>query len=439
MTVRRWNEAFVTSLVFLGSAVIFGLLGLSNLSDALTYGGRFVGAVLVAAALFLAVSTYAVWDDCHRRKLDASGSIALMGAFVAFVGALLLFLTAVASGDLYSRTFWVRASRWGLTSMYPLWLTLLVVSSGLILFLALRRQAKLPSPKQVGIAALITAALTAANFGYTQLYQPSAQPPLTTVSAELGEAVRAVDGSGTVLTLNIAIKNQGEVDVYLLGGVYAIYGRKAKVVQDVENWPRRLTNLQHGEAVSSQTDWYGYDLIQTDSWFPFGGWLNRATEGNVRKVVRIVNPEAYDELAVRADVVVSRKDRMHVDLMKEEVAWIGEDGRPYPPNFDDPGTHVLRHRYAVHEGNKVLDVIRLRRFLDLYWIVGIDPDSGAIESSLYCSIFPVGIEFEEIGRILDNPDSSLNMDERQMYDRYGLQMVSTWWTQESLLDMPAAG
>lgn len=147
------------------------MVGVEDLSEALTYTGRITGAILILVAGLSLLGAAAVVDHWGRNIFPYSGMVALIGTVAASLTNAMLLLETFRDGD---------------STLYRVLFGLLTTGSAWAVLTVWRTSVVIPSPKRVAAAVIVSSALATANFGYQHLYQPSQHGvrPLVSIAVE---------------------------------------------------------------------------------------------------------------------------------------------------------------------------------------------------------------------------------------------------------------
>ncbi|ROO62962.1 hypothetical protein EDC02_4971 [Micromonospora sp. Llam0] len=400
---RELFEVLVMALTLLITAAALGWLGVENLATALTYAGWLTGALLILAAAFLLLATFAIWDYLRLRKFARAELFVLLGCVVALIANTSLFVIAIKrfGGGLASFL-------WGALAIVSAWAAWKVY----------RHCIQVPVPQKVGFAVAVATIITLANFGYSRIFEPSAASPRVQVMAEFGDPTRLATG-GARMPVSLSVENAGEVDVHVFGAVYSVLGRKASLtprgIDQNQAHDSLKKALEGRDEFSSQVTINGYELVQADLWVPFNSLLVRGTKIKVEKVVWISAEADFDEVALLAEAFIARKDRMIIEdsdqgpRLSEASAGLPEwvsGGKEYPYRVN---------RVRIIEGDAVARLSSESRYLTMWWVLR-SPDP----------YLEVNIASKETD---SRPSGSVLHDLRK---RYGFFNISTEWTEKAM-------
>ncbi|TVT13756.1 hypothetical protein FNH05_37535 [Amycolatopsis rhizosphaerae] len=207
--IARWLRFVLFLLVYVSSLVFFIKYGADDFAGALTFGGKFTGALLVLGGAFLLVATTGLIDHGlvvllgKEEKFPSSGLLALGGAVLIFAAGSFMILAQIGSGDALKefRGPWGMdpppLSVWSLYTALSAWVVHYLHGTG-VRFPAFREN------KGIALATIITILVTVANFGYSQIYQPYAHPPTVQVIASFGEPVLNPDRASYEIPINLS-------------------------------------------------------------------------------------------------------------------------------------------------------------------------------------------------------------------------------------------
>ncbi|MFE5586275.1 hypothetical protein [Kitasatospora sp. NPDC056531] len=393
------------ALVFLATAFYLGRFGAEDLSEALTYTGRFTGALLLVGSAASLLGLIAVLDHWFWRTVRFSGLVALFGAATALAANLMLFTVTLMDGD------------W--TVYLPIWAAL-TVGSGWALFTLLRSPGVvILAPKHLAVAAAAGAVVTAANFGYTQLYKPYQSQINPLLDVGFGDPTFTSDGSAVAFPVNMRIENRSSVPLYILGAEYFVWGRDATLTasdRTAADW----RSVSEGDF-SSRTEVRDYKTVQAGNiWnLPPGSWLEPGQTITTSKIAQLPLPTTYDDLMVAAYVGVVRKDRLTLDQdfsFPKEASW--KSHPCLPPGLENKSGDFLKRQARIHENNAIANHIRDPRYITMWWIF----DNPYPELALQVVIARNGEECHPI----------TSTESNGLISRYGLMLQRTGWAHKSL-------
>jgi hypothetical protein len=380
-----------------------GWFGIIDLTEALTYVGRFTGAVFLAAAVALVIGAGAALDHWFRQAFQYSGAAALVGVCVAVAVNAMLLIAALRDAD---------------RTAYEVYWGILLLGSLLAVYAVYRTRLPTFGPAKLTLAIVISSGLAVANFGYAQLYLPYSQSVNTLLEVGFGTPAHNTSSSVAALPVNVKFTNRGNVGVYILGAEYVVLGRKAAINQVVpppSQWHRDVTTWHER---SRNTAINGYEIIQKSAWYwPFAHPVEGGEEYSSNQIVHIPLNLSYDEVLVRASVALVRKDRVILDhdYGPREYSW----NRARTPNPRwVKGLDYVKYQGRIHENNAVAEHIRHARYVTVWWIVSGSPGINPF--------------IETIKRYGQEGRETSPVEERRIESRYGLTTDQTGWLEKPM-------
>lgn len=399
----RWLVPAGIFAVLLATAIQLIWLGTKDLAGALTYPGRLTGALLLATALAILAAALVVLDHWGRRRVPHSGLIALLGALAALIVNLLLLASSIREGDW---TFW-RFS-WAALATFSGWAACAI----------LRTTVVVPMPKRLAFAVVVTTTLAFSNFAYSRLYEPSARTPRLTLTAEFGDKSTTPDGTVSV-PLKIRFANAGDTSVYILGATYAVGGVKVDPSARHRSFSELQDDVENGNPMTTELNVAEWQVIQMDTVLGFGmSWIDGGEEVNVTKSIQVAASERYDKLVAQVDFALARRDRMKVVSGSDPTySWNPSNNRhavDAPEWVASPGDEFVQYVAPIEESNAIAQAARRARSLALWWVIS-EHEAPRLQATIAPDVTSD-----------DMPDFF------ELYDRYGLVMMSTEQTEKSL-------
>jgi hypothetical protein len=431
---RIWTSQWATITkiiaIYLSVAVISGLLGIIDVSGALTYGGRVRGALAVVASSILllaacSVIAFAKWlglnryqGSAHTSETTISGTLTLIGAVVAIIVSTVLFLTQLRGGDV--------------NGYLGLWLSLVLCSSW-CLYRVIRWRIHIPYPKQVAVTGIASVILAVAGFTYSELYQPTVQPYAIEVTVGLDKPSISPDRTAASLPITVSIKNTGKVRVRVLGTSYSVVGRRATISKEDKTEGMAYEAVPQGLPMARTTTIQGFDLLQADRIVMPGDIAEPDAQVNIGRILQLRLPVHYDAIGISATAIVIRDDRATVHAGYAESAMLSWD-ETLNPVIDAPAwvappkTAFVRYQADISEGSVIRRITRRARQVTMWWVLAEPTLTNPSGPYVAAIIAPVGEE-----HTAPSPKRSKELEERYglSYTHSGLYEQSVW-----ALDLP---
>ncbi|MFJ9197218.1 hypothetical protein [Streptomyces flaveolus] len=401
----------VILLVLLTTTLVMGWFGLEDFVHALTFPGRLTGAVLLAVAFTTFLGSAAVVDHWWWRSFPYSGVVALIGAFAALLtNALLVAATARAESAFYLVVFGA-----------------LTVGSAWAVFAVWRTAVKIPAPKRVAAALVVSSAIAVANFGYQNLYQPYQRETRPLIGLSLGDPVLSQDRKEFSIPVDITLKNQGNVGFYVIGTVFHAMGERVPLSSkdrlrrqwraDAEQWSKS----QEMNPLSRRKIHQPGELVEARPWMPPGQWIESSDTFATRVMVQLPVDTPYDQLAFYATASLARKDRLGLEppLEFKAYSWSGKGVPAWVKEEQKQGLDSIIYRARVHENNAIDERTRDPRYVTVYWRFGTH---GANVATI-------------IARKGEEEHTPTGAEQRELVNRYGLVDVITGPIERSLWDI----
>ena len=201
-----WATATKVAAVFVLPAVVAGWLGASDVSSALTFGGRIEGGFALAASVVLGfgiVSTF-----LYQRGSPHAGVVSLAAAIVAALVALFGLVNEAVQSE----------RRWTLVVVC----SLLLAAAGWAIWRLRHSGVRFPYPKSLAAAVVIPALLAVTNLVYSDVYQPSIAPRQISVTTSIGDPSMTPGSHEASLPVTIVFKNNSQNKVVVLMTTYSV-------------------------------------------------------------------------------------------------------------------------------------------------------------------------------------------------------------------------
>lgn len=291
--------------------MVLGWFGINDLFGDTSYDVRLRAAIMLASALYVLIAAITMASMVIGRTAEAAEialAIVATGAIVSAGWGSVLLVYQLVSGDY---TLW-------------LWVWLATAASGaLIAGWLLRNGGHVPYPRQ--FAVIIATLLAGANFTYTTLYEPAAQPVQFSVEVALGEP--AFDPAHTYASIPIKISfvNTGKIGLHVLMSTYSVVGRRGRVANSDRSQEQLNLAVQDSQPASKRAVLDGYDVMQSDRFVYEGTVFEPGDRTDAGRTVEVPLTTVYDALAVSAWVLVLQKDdvRLAEDISKGVSNFVG--------------------------------------------------------------------------------------------------------------------
>ncbi|KJY46970.1 hypothetical protein VR46_06205 [Streptomyces sp. NRRL S-444] len=392
-------------LILLVTAGYLGRFGIKDLSEALSFMGRVTGAGLLVASAIALLGGAAVMDYWFRESFQYSGPVALAGTVTALLTNSMLLIEILKSDS----------------TPYKVLSGLLTVGSAWAVFAVWRTSGRIPAPKKVATAFIVSSAIAVSNFGYQNLYQPFQHGARPVIKLAVGKHELSMDGKSFAVPVDITLVNDSDVGFYVMGAEFHAMGQKVQVSahdrlqqewrDDAEQWRK----LQEKSPLSRREIHHSGELVAAQPWMVPGGWIEASDTFAMRTVVQLPINTQYDQVAFYASASLARKDRLGLDSVQfDRYSWSGGKVPQWLKKQKDFDSLIYSGR--VHQNNAIDEHTMDPRFVAVYW------KFGAQGAFVFSSITRKGEEDRE------PPDAEI----RAVNSRYGLVDVVTGPIQQSL-------
>lgn len=418
MSPRALNSMIIMGLVITAAEFIW--LGSEDVNGALTYAGRLNGALILLAATVALLAIAAYRDHIStQRQFRYSGIIVVVAILASlFVNVALLALQIEGRSYTIFLGLWLFLIAWALMVLIPLYQQ---YRNG---------QLEVPKPKAFAVGVLFTALITAANFGYAQIYQPYTTPASISTTIELGKA--DIKDKIVTVPVRLKLKNSGRVGVYVLGSLYQVTARKAIYTETYRKTADWLQDINDGQPSLLR---YGhereksYQLLAQGRFVAQGRKLDPGAEVTTDSIVQFPQSKSYDAINVSSNMVYLRTDR--AVLTGEDYARSGRSSwhknktpskENSPPEWvSEEGIFTFKYQGRIIHSNAFLEYTRSPRHVTLWWVLE-EPKESWNGPFLVATI-------SQFGKEKDKPDPP---SRQQLSDEYGLDEARSGRIQKTM-------
>ncbi|MFI8191469.1 hypothetical protein ACIF8T_22050 [Streptomyces sp. NPDC085946] len=364
---RRWRRrtmGFVTAVGFIVTSAVVGRIGLIDAFRALTYGGRVAGVSFIVASIVEMLAVVATFDYWRKRYFKHSGLVVLIGTLVAFAVNLLLLVVHLYGGE-YTHYLWL----WPILLAWSLWSLWM-----------LHRQniwREVLHPKGVAAGVVASTLLAVANLAYSQVYLPYATTSALPLQVEFGKPNLNENGEVLHVPTRIRYKNSGKVRLYVLGGMWRIYGLSTKFsekARNMDDWKRDITPPYELDfrRNSVEDDW---DLVDSGGFSAPGDWLEPGDDFKHERLVEIPANSKFQIVHADLELAVVRGDRGTLDpdfADSWKVSWNLKNLKHEanaPEWVADPGDEYVRYQSRLYYSSEILNVTRKGRYVTTWRVI----------------------------------------------------------------------
>jgi hypothetical protein len=201
--------------------VLFCLnIGVSDTTSSLTFAGRIRGALFLLAGVALIVGIIAVIGMVTQDN-PQWGPPALAGAILSLVvGLSMIIIQSRALEHAERLPYWI------VMALACLWCVLALLRSGAVI----------QNPGRLVAVLSIPTLLSAANFLYPNVYQPSVAPYLLQLNLDFGKPTANTKGTMLAVPVTVRATNPAKMKVYVVGSTLAVTGRKTETYKEWLGW-----------------------------------------------------------------------------------------------------------------------------------------------------------------------------------------------------------
>ncbi|MGE7383923.1 hypothetical protein ACQKM2_00285 [Streptomyces sp. NPDC004126] len=368
---RPWRRRGTSVLIAAGlliTAGVLGKIGKTDVSDALTFGGRVAGATFLFASIVEMIAAICAFDYLGKRRWVYSGAAVLVGVAIALaVNALLLAMQIDARE--YSPYAWI----WPTILVWSLWALRKINPQ------QIWRQS--PHPKKVATGAAVAGLISIGNLLYSRVYVPYSSPLTMDIAVKFGEPQLNAKRTVLYVPMTVTVKNNGKVPLYILGTLYRVYGRSANFAEKARGVAEWKGDIQAGESVERNVSVMGRDLISSGEVIVNGGgsFMESGDVMSEERVLSIPANSEFDSIEGVAEAVVMRTDRATLStdfLSSVTTSW--DDSLSHvkdaPKWVAEPGDEYLKYQARLYYSNEILNATRRPRYATIWWVVNKTAD-----------------------------------------------------------------
>ncbi|MCX4547000.1 hypothetical protein [Streptomyces sp. NBC_01565] len=397
------------------TAGVLGKIGETDVSDALTFGGRAAGATFLLAGVVELIAAISAFDYLGKRRWVYSGAAVLIGVMIALALNSLLLVMQIDAGE-YTHYAWIWPtvlvwSFWALWKINPqqVWRTS-------------------PHPKKVATGAAVAGLISLGNLFYSRVYVPYSNPLTLDIVVKFEEPRLNAKRTALYVPMTVTVKNNGKVPLYILGTLYKVYGRSAAFTEkarDIADWK---ADIQAGESVERNTNVMGRELISSGEVMEDSGGSSLES-GDImieEKVLTIPTNSEFDSIEGLAEAVVMRTDRATLSpdfLLSGATSWDENlsHTQDAPAWVANPGDEYLKYQARLYYSNEILNATRRPRYATIWWVTHTSPDAGSEQKSYLAAT--ISLKNEE-GR---EPSA---LDWQETSNSYGLYFFTSGMARE---------
>jgi hypothetical protein len=390
-------------------------VGINDTTSSLTFAGRIRGGLFLIVAIALVIGIVAIIGMLTNDN-PQWGPPALAGSIFSFVvGASMVIIQSVAVEHVERLPIWI------VVSLACLWCVLTLLRSGAVL----------QNPGRLAAVLSVSTLLSAANFLYPNVYQPSTAPYLLQLSLDYGKPI--VNDERTMLAIPITIKarNPAAARVYVVGSTFAISGRKTKYVKNGAVGVLMQDAVRNRAPLQRYVKTIGYDVLTADEFISAGFYFEAGEERVTRRIVEIPVKNPYQTLRLDAEALVVRGDRVVPTLAEETVSW-DDKGNPIeslPSWMNIPSSSFVHWTFSLKEASAIAKLTREPLALNVWWVLE-EPEIARPRGSYLVSLISAEKQQDR------KPPAS--MEERSS-NRYGLQSTGTYVSEISMYELTLNG
>lgn len=260
--------------------------------------------------------------------------------------------------------------------------------------------------------------LSAANFLYPNVYQPSVAPYLLQLNLDFGKPTANTKGTMLAVPVTVRATNPAKMKVYVVGSTLAVTGRKTKPIKNGSVGAHMRDAVRNRAPVTRYAETVGYDLLLADELIGAGFYLEPGEEHTSTRIVQLPVKTSYETLRLEAEVLVIRGDRVIPELADETISWNDKGNRveSVPSWMKIPASvHFVHWKFSLKESNAIARYTRQPLDLNVWWVLQ-NPEIARPRGSYLASLISAqGQQDREPAAAIEERSSA----------RYGLQSTGT--------------
>ncbi|MFF4158972.1 hypothetical protein [Streptomyces sp. NPDC001678] len=361
---RRRAEGAVMVLGLGASAAVLFRVGAVDVFQALAYGWRVLGIVLLLAALAEVIGIVAVFDYWGKRSVRYSGEGVLLGVITVTATTFMFLIVQIQGGD-YTPYLW-------------LWVFLLLWCGWAFRALSRRKAWRsVPHPRRFAVGVVVSAAVGAASASYSAMYVPYATPVNVPFATSFGTPV--LNARRTVLHVpaHVTFRNSGSITIYVVGTLWSVSGLPSTFVNQgngVSDWKNDLT---HGNSTLRHERFSPSRMLGTGVFVDAGSRLDPGDDFSQDFTVQVPLSADLGRVRVQAQVSYIRADRCKLGnsyASSIQYSWNPdspkhEHVRDAPDWVAAPGDEFFRYESRLYHSSEVLNITRAPDYAAMWWVL----------------------------------------------------------------------
>ncbi|MDK9494826.1 hypothetical protein QEZ40_003461 [Streptomyces katrae] len=363
---RPWRRRATSALIAVGllvTAGVLGKIGKTDVSDALSFGGRVAGATFLFASIVEVIAAICAFDYVGKRRWVYSGAAVLVGVAIALTLNSLLLAMQIDAGE-YSPYAWI----WPTALIWAFWALRKIRPQ------QIWRQS--PHPKKVATGAAVAGLISIGNLLYSRVYVPYSNPLTMDIAVKFGEPQLNTKRNVLYVPMTVTVKNIGKVPLNILGSLYTVYGRSANFAEKARGIAEWKADIQAGNSLERNASVMGRELISSGEVMvgAGGSFMDPGDVMSEEKILTIPANSEFDSIEGVAQAVTMRSDRATLSSdFASSVTTSWDESLSHaadaPSWVAQPGDEYLRFQARLYYSNEILNATRRPRYATIWWVV----------------------------------------------------------------------
>ncbi|MGW5848908.1 hypothetical protein ACWFQ8_13320 [Streptomyces sp. NPDC055254] len=366
---RPWWRRIQAGLMVLGllvSAAVLFRVGLTDTLGALTFGGRVMGVVFLAAALAETVAAAAALDHWGKRATRYAGQCVLLGVVIVAVTSLMFLILQWESGY-HAGLFrlWVSLVAW---SVWALWeVGRHKVWQGI------------PHPKGFATGVALSALVGSASVAYSAMYTPYVAPPKVPFMVSFGKPTLNAARTSLYVPAHLTFRNEGSISIFVVGTQWSATLWPSAFRAKGTGLTRWRDELGDGWDTHRHEDFNApARLLAAGQITSAGSRLDPGDDFSKQAVIEVpLKDVGQGRVELGATVSFIRADRCKLANsypQSIEYSWdVDSADRKHvwdaPSWLADPGDDFFRYRSRIYRSSAIMNMTQAPDWAAMWWVI----------------------------------------------------------------------
>ncbi|OAH11312.1 hypothetical protein [Streptomyces jeddahensis] len=362
---KRRAAAVVMALGLLTSVAVLLYVGIKDAFNALAYGGRVMGVILLAAALVEIVAALVLWDYWGKRVLRYSGEATLVGVGSVMGTNLMFLVIQIEGGDYNTSYFWL----WIGLALWSVWA-----------FWALTRQKvwqKIPHPRTVALGAAVSGIVGAAGLAYSQMFVPYSTPVKVPFGVSIGNPTMSADGAVLHVPTHVEFRNTGSVPIDVVGTMWRVKGYPTKLNTEGNSMREWKNDLWYNSKTLRHVTYSPSRMLGTGEIVDPGARLDPGDDFSKDPIIDVPLKSGIGRVEVYAIISYVRADRGKLGNsypVSHKASWDtgSKDGKhtgDAPEWVAAPGDEFYRYYSRIYRSSEMLNLTHAEDYASAWWVL----------------------------------------------------------------------